>query len=205
MPWRKSGAGAGALVRLFAAFNGSSPFDDTKIPFRGVVEHFERWPVQVTVIRRDRLFQALELDHHDQLIYSRLVDFSRLASNDHAPPQRFQRGPGKLRIFGKSRRIRHRLVAHHPISPLGHRVLLMLLGRRSATCDSALRAMTQDSTMSRWYSKNENAVRRAQLENELRLKMVGPNGLEPSTSSVSRKRSNQTELRAYTRMAVLRF
>ena len=28
-------------------------------------------------------------------------------------------------------------------------------------------------------------------------KMVGPNGLEPSTSSVSRKRSNQTELRAY--------
>jgi hypothetical protein len=59
--------------------------------------------------------------------------------------------------------------------------------------------------MSRWYSKNENAVRRAQLENELRLKMVGPNGLEPSTSSVSRKRSNQTELRAYTRMAVLRF
>jgi hypothetical protein len=31
------------------------------------------------------------------------------------------------------------------------------------------------------------------------LEMVGPNGLEPSTSSVSRKRSNQTELRAYTR------
>jgi hypothetical protein len=35
-----------------------------------------------------------------------------------------------------------------------------------------------------------------------RLKMVGPNGLEPSTSSVSRKRSNQTELRAYKWMAV---
>ena len=33
--------------------------------------------------------------------------------------------------------------------------------------------------------------------------MVGPNGLEPSTSSVSRKRSNQTELRAYKRMAVM--
>src|SRR5574337_909457 len=33
--------------------------------------------------------------------------------------------------------------------------------------------------------------------------MVGPNGLEPSTSSVSRKRSNQTELRAYMRMAAL--
>src|SRR5689334_6619194 len=31
--------------------------------------------------------------------------------------------------------------------------------------------------------------------------MVGPNGLEPSTSSVSRKRSNQTELRAYIRWA----
>src|SRR5437667_9302859 len=29
-----------------------------------------------------------------------------------------------------------------------------------------------------------------------RMEMVGPNGLEPSTSSVSRKRSNQTELRA---------
>ena len=35
--------------------------------------------------------------------------------------------------------------------------------------------------------------------------MVGPNGLEPSTSSVSRKRSNQTELRAYRRMAVNQF
>ena len=35
-----------------------------------------------------------------------------------------------------------------------------------------------------------------------RLNMVGPNGLEPSTSSVSRKRSNQTELRAYMRMVV---
>ncbi len=29
--------------------------------------------------------------------------------------------------------------------------------------------------------------------------LVGPNGLEPSTSSVSRMRSNQTELRAYMR------
>jgi hypothetical protein len=28
--------------------------------------------------------------------------------------------------------------------------------------------------------------------------MVGPNGFEPSTSSVSRKRSRPTELRAYT-------
>ena len=35
--------------------------------------------------------------------------------------------------------------------------------------------------------------------------MVGPNGLEPSTSSVSRKRSNQTELRAYMRMAAVQF
>jgi hypothetical protein len=35
------------------------------------------------------------------------------------------------------------------------------------------------------------------------LRMVGPNGLEPSTSSVSRKRSNQTELRAYMRMAAV--
>ena len=35
--------------------------------------------------------------------------------------------------------------------------------------------------------------------------MVGPNGLEPSTSSVSRKRSNQTELRAYMRMVRLQF
>jgi hypothetical protein len=33
--------------------------------------------------------------------------------------------------------------------------------------------------------------------------MVGPNGLEPSTSSVSRKRSNQTELRAYMRTTVV--
>jgi hypothetical protein len=33
--------------------------------------------------------------------------------------------------------------------------------------------------------------------------MVGPNGLEPSTSSVSRKRSNQTELRAYIRTTVV--
>src|SRR5271169_3553491 len=34
-------------------------------------------------------------------------------------------------------------------------------------------------------------------------KMVGPNGLEPSTSSVSRKRSNQTELRAYRQTVVI--
>src|SRR5215472_11528409 len=39
--------------------------------------------------------------------------------------------------------------------------------------------------------------RRPCLRNSLK-RMVGPNGLEPSTSSVSRKRSNQTELRAYT-------
>ena len=35
--------------------------------------------------------------------------------------------------------------------------------------------------------------------------MVGPGGLEPLTSSVSRKRSNQTELRAYTQAAVFQF
>ena len=42
-------------------------------------------------------------------------------------------------------------------------------------------------------------VRRERPKNEeSRIwKLVGPNGLEPSTSSVSRKRSNQTELRAY--------
>jgi hypothetical protein len=33
--------------------------------------------------------------------------------------------------------------------------------------------------------------------------MVGPNGFEPSTSSVSRKRSRPTELRAYTRTTAL--
>src|SRR5262249_20216498 len=33
-----------------------------------------------------------------------------------------QLGRRKLRIFGNSRRIRHGLVAHHPISTLGHRV-----------------------------------------------------------------------------------
>jgi len=33
--------------------------------------------------------------------------------------------------------------------------------------------------------------------------VVGPNGLEPSTSSVSRKRSNQTELRAYRQTVVI--
>jgi hypothetical protein len=43
------------------------------------------------------------------------------------------------------------------------------------------------------------------ISRQSRLEMVGPNGLEPSTSSVSRKRSNQTELRAYTRTTVLQF
>ncbi len=33
--------------------------------------------------------------------------------------------------------------------------------------------------------------------------MVGPNGFEPSTSSVSRKRSRPTELRAYAYVSIL--
>jgi hypothetical protein len=36
-------------------FQLSSAFDDTKIPLRGLVEHFEGWPVQVTIIRSYRL------------------------------------------------------------------------------------------------------------------------------------------------------
>jgi hypothetical protein len=36
-----------------------------------------------------------------------------------------------------------------------------------------------------------------------RFEMVGPNGFEPSTSSVSRKRSGPTELRAYTRTVLI--
>ena len=36
-------------------FQLSSAFDDTKIPLRRLVEHFEGWPVQVTIIRGDRL------------------------------------------------------------------------------------------------------------------------------------------------------
>ena len=36
-------------------------------------------------------------------------------------------------------------------------------------------------------------------------KMVGPNGFEPSTSSVSRKRSGPAELRAYDGNAVNSF
>lgn len=37
-------------------FQPSSAFDDAKIPLPSVVEHFERWPVQVTFICGDRLF-----------------------------------------------------------------------------------------------------------------------------------------------------
>ena len=33
----------------------SSAFDDTQIPLRGLVEHFEGWLVQVTIVRGYRL------------------------------------------------------------------------------------------------------------------------------------------------------
>src|SRR5882672_9903354 len=39
--------------------------------------------------------------------------------------------------------------------------------------------------------ENETQVGKSQVENGQRLEMVGPNGLEPSTSSVSGRRSNQ--------------
>src|SRR5215471_192040 len=41
------------------------------------------------------------------------------------------------------------------------------------------------------FLRNENTGRKSQVENCAGRKMVGPGGLEPLTSSVSRKRSNQ--------------
>src|ERR1700751_4704178 len=92
-------------IRRFRNTPLSSAFDDTKIPSRRVVEHFERWPVKVTVIRGDRLLYVFELDNDNRLIYPRLVGLSRLASYDHATSQAFQCGHRKLRIFGNSGRI----------------------------------------------------------------------------------------------------
>jgi hypothetical protein len=40
--------------------------------------------------------------------------------------------------------------------------------------------------MSRWYAKMKTALGKRSWKMNRRLKMVGPNGLEPSTSSVSR-------------------
>src|SRR5207244_10960113 len=40
-------------------------------------------------------------------------------------------------------------------------------------------------------TENDNTDRKSQVENLAGRKMVGPGGLEPLTSSVSRKRSNQ--------------
>jgi hypothetical protein len=117
-------------------FHSSSAFYDTKIPFRGVVEQFERRPVQVTLIRCDRLFQVLELDNNS---HSRLVGFSRLRCNDQATSQTFECDCRELCIFGNNRRIRHRLVTHHPISFIGHRVLLIVFvcrSPRNGVCDS---------------------------------------------------------------------
>ena len=85
----------------------AKPFDNAKIPLRGVVEYVERWPVQGTFVRGKRLFQVLELDHHNRLLYSSLVGLSRFACNDHATSQCLQRARRKLRIFGNSGRIRH--------------------------------------------------------------------------------------------------
>src|SRR5580698_11189567 len=41
---------------------------------------------------------------------------------------------------------------------------------------------------------------RSLINENLKLGMVGPNGFEPSTSSVSRKRSGPAELRAYIKL-----
>lgn len=56
--------------------------------------------------------------------------------------------------------------------------------------------MAQTRVMSVTYA-SERGTRKEFAEGRFKSEMVGPNGLEPSTSSVSRKRSNQTELRAY--------
>src|SRR2546429_3809319 len=42
-------------------------------------------------------------------------------------------------------------------------------------------------------TENDNTDRKSQVENLAGRKMVGPGGLEPLTSSVSRKRSNQLD------------
>ena len=44
-------------------------------------------------------------------------------------------------------------------------------------------------------TENDNTDRKSQVENLAGRKMVGPGGLEPLTSSVSRKRSNQLSYR----------
>jgi hypothetical protein len=59
------------------------------------------------------------------------------------------------------------------------------------------------SNLSRFAGVSAAEARRRNPErsegaSELPKFMVGPNGFEPSTSSVSRKRSRPTELRAYT-------
>jgi len=76
--------------------------------------------------------------------------------------------------------------------PTTHTCVLKQRGPRWMHSRSRLtvnRAVTTQRT-----TQTDN-YRQPHLWNYLK-RMVGPNGLEPSTSSVSRKRSNQTELRA---------
>src|SRR5215467_13355557 len=72
--------------------------------------------------------------------------------------------------------------------------------RKDTSSDPAAADYNQSELNHGWSMGGENGVPTAKLLK----KMVGPNGLEPSTSSVSRKRSNQTELRAYEDFSVSR-
>jgi uncharacterized membrane protein YkvA (DUF1232 family) len=119
------------------SFRSGHALDDAHVAHRGVLaQGLERFGVAGSFVRRDRLRDARELDHHGALLDPHLVGPGGSAAHQEPSARCLDRGPGDLRVRRERVRIADRAVGDNHVG-LGHWALLGEMGPHSHTINSA--------------------------------------------------------------------
>ena len=93
--------------------------DNAYVPIDGLAQYSECFPIRRTVMRSDRLRDAVELNKNSALAKTSLIDLRRDPAREDAPASVLKGGTGELGISSESFRVVNRTVCSNPVR-FGH-------------------------------------------------------------------------------------
>lgn len=93
--------------------------DNAQFPVDGLAQYAKRFLIRRTIMRGDRLCDAVELNKNSSLTKAAFIDLRRDPAREEAPASRLKGGAGELGISGESLRVVNRTVCRNPVR-FGH-------------------------------------------------------------------------------------
>jgi len=93
--------------------------DNPHIPINGIAQYSECFPIRRTIMRSDRLCDAVELNQNSALAKAALIDLCRDPAREEAPASALKCGNRESGISSESFRVVNRTVCSNPVR-FGH-------------------------------------------------------------------------------------